>query len=688
MLPNAFISKARAYFMRWLFALLLLAHASAALAEIVVAQDTLVGNNYVVYRDTQDSTFRFGCRSPCPIPDGTLRASLTGFRAGKALLLNLWGIDVLPQLAPVDIFFETNAVCPNAGTASAYATTYQPYGSSGPRRGIVCLFHWDRFAAGTFGADWFTPEHAGDLVRQVLILHEYGHVVMYDRHVASYEHLVTYYSFRATGAIALPQGPCTGDPLASFAPLINLLCVMHGVSDADLKAAWLGVDQLFQQGQGFGPSGASDTRTSVSQWRREIDVRRQRPTGNAFVLSGSLTPQQAGGEINLTTAASRVDLLDGRFRLDVPVGAVSQNTALKLEAPGCAASHPNLDFNLLFELVAANQRSSAEQSLPAFNLPVQMRYSFAHGQFPSSVDPRSLRLYRRSASCSSGVPLTWIEVPGARLDPIRRLISAPIMQGGAFALLPATGTSFLPTIADSRVLPHAGPWYQQSTSGSGLDIEFHTDQAGLAVTWYTYRADGSPVWYLSVGTLTVAGQIAPLTEITRNADGTRNIVEVGQLRLRFATPETAVMDWNIGAQSGTIPDLKFLRFSDQPTRAQANGLWYTPEEPGWGVSVWSQGSQEFWVHYIYDQQGRPTWLSTLMNNTDFQATLQQYRGACPSCPYAPPTSVNAGSFVRQHITAGSAYISTAITLATPLQGSWTRTRRPLLSLSDYVAEQQ
>ncbi len=680
-------AKAQVSVLRWLFALLLLAQVGHASAEIVVSQDSLVGNNYVMYRESTDATFRFGCQSPCPIPDGTLRSALTGFRAGKALLLNLWGIDVVPALAPVDIFFETNSVCPSGGSASGYATTYQPYGSSGPRRGIVCLFHWDRFVAGVFGADWFTPEHAGDLLRQVLILHEYGHVVMFERHVASYEHLVTYYSFRATGAIALPQGPCTGDPLAGFAPLVNLLCVLHGVNDADLKAAWLSLDQLFLQGLGYGPNGATDMRTSVSQWRRELDVRKQRATGNAFVLSGSITPQQAGGEISLTSAASRVDLLDGRFRLDVPAGAVSQATALKLEAAGCAASHPNLDFNLVFELVSASQRAGSQQASPAFNAPVQMRYSFAHANIPSAVDPRSLRLYRLSASCSSGMALSWIEVPGARLDPIRRLISAPITQGGTFAVLPATGQS-LPSITDTRVLPHAGPWYQASTNGSGLDIEFHTDQTGLAVTWYTYRADGSPVWYLSVGTLTSAGQTAPLTEVTRNADGTRTIVEVGQLRLRFATPETAVMDWSIGAQSGTIPDLQFLRFSTQPTRAQANGLWYTPEEPGWGVSIWSQGTQEFWVHYIYDQQGRPTWLSTLMNNSDVQATLQQNRGACPSCPYVPPSAVNAGSFVRQHITAGSAYLSTSITLAAPLQGNWNRTRRPLLSVSDYVAEQQ
>ena len=677
--PYAILSRV----LRGVFALTLFAQLTPGHAEILVASDNLQGANYVTYRESTDPTFRFACQSPCPIPDATLRSALTGFRAAKGLMFQLWGIDVLPELAPVDIMFEGNALCPALGSASGYASTYQPYGTSGPRRGIVCLFHWDRFLAGVFGADWFTPERAGDLARQVLILHEYGHVILFGRHSASYENVVTYYSFRATGAVPLPQGPCTGDPLASFAPLINLLCVLYAVDDEDQRASWLALEQIFQQGGGYGPSGAGDRRTSISQFRQELDRRTQRSTGSAFVLAGAAAPQQAGAQLSLTSVAARIDTLDGRFRLDVPGGAVSQPTALKLEAASCGASHPNLDFSIAFDLVAANHRNASPLPLPVFNAPVQMRYSFAHARIDPAVELRSLRLYRLSAPCNSGA-VSWIEVPGAKLDPVRRLISAPIGQGGTYALLPATGT--LPGIPDSRVLPHAGPWYQASTTGQGFDIEYHTDQTGLAVTWYTYRPDGTPIWYLSVGTLTADGQSAPLTEITRNPDGTRNIATVGQLRLRFSTPERAVLDWSIGPQSGTMADLVFLRFSNQPTVAQANGLWFTPEEPGWGVSVWSQGPQEFWVYYVYDSQGRPVWLSTLLAANVFTATLKQNRGACPWCVYAPPTTADAGSFFRQHLAAGSAQVLTNMVLGAPLQGSWVRARRPLLSLSDYVSE--
>ncbi len=661
----------------------LLAFAGPARAEITVGQDTLNGVAFVIYRETTEPSFRFACQAPCPIPDGTLRSALTGFRNAKALLIPLWGIDVLPELAPVDILFERNTLCTSApGSAVAYATTYRPYGSGGPLRGLVCLFQWDRFVAGALGAEWFTPEHAGDLERQVLILHEYGHVILYQRHFASYENVVTYYSFRATGALPLPQGPCTGEPLASFAPLINVLCVVYGMDDAEQRASWQALDQVYQQGGGYGLNGGTDRRTSISQWRRELDRATGRSTAGAFVLGNGASPQSAGAEFDLTPAAARIDAVDGRFRLDVPAGAVSQATPMKLEAGTCGASHPNLDFALVFDLVAGNHRNHAPLPWPIFNAPVQLRYAFAHARF-DSVEPRSLRLYRLSAPCSTGV-VSWIEVPNARLDPVRRLLTAPITQGGTYALLPAAGT--LPGIVDARVLPHAGPWYQASTSGQGFDIEYHTDHAGLAITWYTYRPDGTPIWYQSVGSLTADGQTAPLTEVTRNPDGSRTITNVGQLRVRFTTPETAVLDWSIGAQSGSMPDLVFLRFSDQPTVNQANGLWFPPDDPGWGTSIWSQGPHEFWVYYIYDTQGRPVWLSSLLAASDFSVTLKQNRGACPWCPYAPPTAVNAGTFFRQHMAAGSAQVLTNMALASPLQGTWTRSRRIFLNLTDYVAE--
>lgn len=650
-------------------------------AAVVVEQDTLDGHAAVIYRDTADTTFRFACLSPCPIPDATLRASMTGFRAGKALLQDLWGITVLPALSPVDIFFEGNALCTSPGSASAYATTYQPYGASGAQHGIVCLFQWDRFLSGAYGADWFTPEHAGDLEHQVLILHEFGHTVLYGRHFSSYEDIVTYYSFRATGAVALPQGACSGEPLASFAFLVNLLCQMHGVQDADQKASWQALEQVFQQGLGY----IGDGRTSISQWRRQLDLRLGKLTGTAFLLAG-FSPQQAGGEFSVTPAGGRIDILASRFRLDVPANAVSVATALKLEAANCLAPHPQVDFSLAFEIVAGNHRSNAPLPWPTFNAPVQLRYSFAHIRPASDVDPRLLRLYRMNVPCSDGTPV-WEEVPNARLDPVRRLVSAPITRGGTYALLPG-GSSALPGIADARVLPHAGPWYQAATSGSGFDIEYINDQAGLAVTWYTYRPDGTPIWYLSVGSLTADGQLAPLSEVTRNADGTRTITEVGQLRLRFTSRETATLDWSIGTHSGTISDLVFLRYATGATRSQANGLWYTPLDAGWGSSVWSQGNQEYWVFYLYDGQGRPVWLSSLLAYDTIEGQIQQLSGACPWCAYVVPTIRGGDSrMYRQHRAAGSGWLITNFTLQTPLQGSWIKSRQPWISLTDFVVEQ-
>jgi len=43
-------------------------------------------------------------------------------------------------------------------------------------------------------------------------------------------------------------------------------------------------------------------------------------------------------------------------------------------------------------------------------------------------------------------------------------------------------------------------------------------------------------------------------------------------------------------------------------RANATGLWYNPDESGWGLSLTEQGSTTFAAYYTYDNAGEPTWL--------------------------------------------------------------------------------
>ncbi len=44
------------------------------------------------------------------------------------------------------------------------------------------------------------------------------------------------------------------------------------------------------------------------------------------------------------------------------------------------------------------------------------------------------------------------------------------------------------------------------------------------------------------------------------------------------------------------------------TRANLTGLWFNPDEPGWGLSLTEQGTTTFAAYYTYDNAGEPTWL--------------------------------------------------------------------------------
>jgi hypothetical protein len=44
-----------------------------------------------------------------------------------------------------------------------------------------------------------------------------------------------------------------------------------------------------------------------------------------------------------------------------------------------------------------------------------------------------------------------------------------------------------------------------------------------------------------------------------------------------------------------------------PSPSRVSGLWYDPQEPGWGVNLEQQGNVIFVTMFMYDQSGNPAW---------------------------------------------------------------------------------
>src|SRR5690349_6710912 len=82
----------------------------------------------------------------------------------------------------------------------------------------------------------------------------------------------------------------------------------------------------------------------------------------------------------------------------------------------------------------------------------------------------------------------------------------------ALLLLAVAGTGAAMAAAISERSPiRLGLWWDPAASGTGF--EMFSAAGDQVLVWYTYRADGTPVWYTASGRFDAAGEWnAPLLE--------------------------------------------------------------------------------------------------------------------------------------------------------------------------------
>lgn len=80
--------------------------------------------------------------------------------------------------------------------------------------------------------------------------------------------------------------------------------------------------------------------------------------------------------------------------------------------------------------------------------------------------------------------------------------------------------------------------------------------------------------------------------------------------------------------------------------ADAQGLWYNPDEPGWGLSLSQQGDTLFAIRLTYDESGRDWWLSMPAFRTGegvYAGTLYETTGPGLQTPTFDPSKVKASA---------------------------------------------
>lgn len=219
----------------------------------------------------------------------------------------------------------------------------------------------------------------------------------------------------------------------------------------------------------------------------------------------------------------------------------------------------------------------------------------------------------------------------------------------------------LPLLA---IAPASGLYYDRNRSGHGLDLQVVGD--GIYGTFYTFEADGQPIWYQISGPF--AGDSGTLTITEYRWDSTqspaaRPVASSPGATLTRVGSDAVCGDGSSRPGARERYDFRFsiagesLRWCLEPItpassapESALSGSWYGGEaDSGWGLISYLYGTpgavSAFHTMYVYDSAGRPRWAyaSGAAPSTDFTPAFQYARGYCRSCPASALQPQSAGS---------------------------------------------
>jgi hypothetical protein len=382
---------------------------------------TIHGRPYIAYQ-APGSSFRVVCAEPCAIDDRYLQARYQGFRRVHAHLVAAMGIDVLPELRPVDLHLTADAEC----VATTLFSGYSWWDRRDPAKPAVCLFELEGAAAPPpIVARPLTEENALALRNQVLAAHEYGHTILFKRHIVSHEWLVQSLSFFVTD---LASTPC--DLMFSrftSAATAYQLCERNGFRFEDLAPSLQEIDALYHSGQGY-PDWFGETTTS--QLRHILDRRLGSSTFQAFLDGGYLPPMIGEDRITITPAGGRLAVYGGWVTLDVPAGAVAAPITID-DYPLFAAMPLSQPEWLPFQF-ATNYPLAAQGVQTPLAQPISITIRYDPALIPAGGDPSRLGIYGSTVMPAYSVAATNVVV-----DQVNHTVTGQIRALATYALAPS-----------------------------------------------------------------------------------------------------------------------------------------------------------------------------------------------------------------------------------------------------------
>jgi hypothetical protein len=259
-------------------------------------------------------------------------------------------------------------------------------------------------------------------------------------------------------------------------------------------------------------------------------------------------------------------------------------------------------------------------------------------------------------------------------------LAPPVLEAGRWYLTPSnhgSGDAEV-TLAVSASVAGEAPalgdnaYFNPDRSGHGVLLVRAGDQ--LAATWFTYREDGAPTWYIAQAAAPAAGQGTWQAALRRSTwNGASNqLADVGEVILTRTAANAFRWSWQLDGRYGSEPMVAATvpECVEGGTR-DYGGAWFAPARGGFGYSIVTLPSTEVQTAFLYDAAGNPAWLyGQVFPFGSGTFPLLQYSGFCPLCPAVAPTTRPAGTLVRSYATAATGSIRVDATLLAPLSGTW------------------
>ncbi|MGY6553001.1 MAG: hypothetical protein ACXIUM_00620, partial [Wenzhouxiangella sp.] len=613
-----------------LLCLTLLLIASGLSAAPLRSSETFGAETFDVWHLPGDD-FKLYCRQPCAADAASIQAYYMNFRAQLPALIDWHGVDVIDELKPVEMHINTSSICPQLGGAAGYAKTDFRRGWD-DRRGVTCLFEVER------GEPLDRRNH-------VLSLHEYAHIILFERHRWSYE----FFTYWSSWQLVEPNSPMA-DPCSAWyesfddTRTVHRLCRDFGLTQGMVRDSLVELDRRFRARQGwYHLQTDGGYTTSAAELRGLFDSLLGADTSAAWI-AGGWTPAQVGLEFSVGPSAASYVVSDGQLRLHAPAGALSQRRDFRLDVPGNTPGYVPMSYGSHTLAVVPDGASDASINQPE---PFAQPLELAITPTPFFLSDRPLADYHlvQLRHGAGGQPY-WAPVPGSHFDPGSGQVVGRLDSSGAYAYGP-------------RFRMPAGLFYDPAYDGHGFDVQMSGDQVGVLI--YTYEANGDPIWLLGNAPLgSSPDQSAsyidmPLLRFDSPGSGQPlQSTQVGRLQLQFFGGWDG-NGWNLRAfadiQINGITPSAGLRLNLEPvpfgrsvhTEVQTTGQWFDPSDPNWGFSIDRKDDIEAAVAYFYDSAGAPRWALGNRRVDQPELELLGFRGSCLGCPGSSLSFQPAGS---------------------------------------------